>query len=295
MAAAGTQPAAGNGGGINLGGASGSGGGKNGCSKTDFLFVVDSSVSMGQEQTALTAAFPKFISSITGATNIKQFHILVADTDAETRCTKSACAGTPHSTCDNYACNHVYKGCDAAWGAGVIQPTGKGSSDKICPIAGGIRWMDETQPNLSDTFSCVATLGLAGNPSEQPITAMQAAVSPQLEDPGGCNEGFLRDDAILVVTFISDDPNKEDPGQPQDWYDAMVASKGGNAEAIVMLGLIPDGASATPDEATPLAQFHHLFGTRGIKGDVEATDYAPFFDSAIAIINETCDNFVPPS
>jgi hypothetical protein len=138
-------------------------------------------------------------------------------------------------------------------------------------------------------------LGLAGNPSEQPITAMQAAVSPQLEDPGGCNEGFLRDDAILVVTFISDDPNKEDPGQPQAWYDAMVAAKGGNAEAIVMLGLIPDGASATPTKQLHWHNFIDLFGARGIKGDVEATDYAPFFDSAIAIIDETCDNFVPPS
>ena len=250
---------------------------------------------MGQEQTALTAAFPKFISSITNATNIKQFHILVTDTDAETRCTASACAGTPHSTCNNYACNHVYKGCDATRGAGVIQPTGQGSSNTICPIANGLRWMDETQPNLSDTFSCVATLGLAGHPSERPIESMVAAVSPTLEGPGGCNEGFLRDDAILVVTFISDDPNKEDQGTPKEWYDAMVTAKGGNAESIVMLGLIPDGAAATPAKQLHWHQFIELFGKRGIKGDVEAADYAPFFDNAIAIIDETCDNFVPPS
>jgi len=249
---------------------------------------------MQQEQAALTAAFPKFIASIQSATAIKDFHILVTDTDAETRCTATACAGTPHSTCNNYACNNVYTGCDATRGAGVIQPTGQGSSNQICPIADGKRYMDQNQPNLSDTFSCVATLGLAGHPSERPMESMVAAVSPALVDAGGCNEGFLRKDAILVVTFISDDPNKEDQGTAQQWYDAMVTAKNGKPESIVMLGLIPDGAAATPTKQLHWHEFLALWGTRGIKGDVAATDYAPFFDSAIAIIDDTCKNFIPP-
>lgn len=282
-------------GGLVIDGGAGSGAQSgNGCTKTDFLFVVDSSISMQQEQAALTAAFPKFISAIQNATAIESYHIMVVDTDAETRCTAQACAGTPHSTCNSYACNHVYTGCDATRGAGVIEPTGQGSSNQVCPIDGGKRYMDETQTNLSSTFSCVATLGLAGHPSERPMESMVAAVSPALLGSGGCNEGFLRDDAILVVTFISDDPNKEDTGTPQDWYDAMVAAKNGNPEAIVMLGLIPDGASANPSKQLHWHDFLALWGTRGIKGDVAATDYAPFFDSAIAIIDETCNNFVPP-
>lgn len=36
--------------------------------------------------------------------------------DAETRCTAKACAGTPHETCDAYACANVHEGCDARGG-----------------------------------------------------------------------------------------------------------------------------------------------------------------------------------
>jgi hypothetical protein len=249
---------------------------------------------MRPEQVALTAAFPQFIGSILNATTISDFHVMVVDTDAFTRCTASACAGTPHSTCNQYACDNVYTGCDETMGAGVVQPTGQDSSNQICPIDGGKRYMDSQQTNLSDTFSCVATVGLAGHPSERPMEAMVAALSPELNGPGGCNEGFLRDDAILVVTFISDDPNKEDAGTAQDWYDAVVASKNGKPESVVMLGLIPDGASATPTRQLHWHDFVALWGTRGIKGDVAAVDYAPFFDSAIAVISDTCDDFVPP-
>jgi hypothetical protein len=293
---AGGSAASGATGGLQIGGSSGSGGAgaQSGCTKTDFLFVVDSSVSMQQEQAALTAAFPKFIAAIQNATAIAKFHVMVVDTDAQTRCTAQACAGTPHATCNQYACDNVYTGCDATRGAGVIQPTGEGSSNQICPIDGGKRYMDDQQTNLSDTFTCVATLGLAGHPSERPIESMLAAVSPALLAPGGCNEGFLRDDALLVVSFISDDGNKEDSGTPQEWYDALVLAKHGNAEAIVMLGLIPDGAAATPTKQLHWHEFIALWGTRGIKGDVASSDYAPFFDSAIATIDETCDNFVPP-
>ena len=49
------------------------------------------------------------------------------------------------------------------------------------------------------------------------MDAMVAAVSDNLSKPGACNEGFLRDDAVLMVMFISDDPFYEDTGTPQEW------------------------------------------------------------------------------
>ena len=62
------------------------------------------------------------------------------------------------------------------------------------------------------------------------VSAALSACSDAQNGPGGCDEGFLRDDAILVVTFISDDPNKEDTGLPQDWYNAVVTAKKGNPQ-----------------------------------------------------------------
>ena len=281
--------AGGTGGGIQLGDG---GSGKTGCVKTDFLFVVDSSLSMQQEQQSLTAAFPKFIASIQGATKISDFHVMVVDTDAGTRCTATACATTPHSTCNQYACDNVYTGCDAKLGAGVVQPTGQGSSNQICPIDGGKRYMDQDQTDLSKTFTCAATLGLAGWAGERPMEAMVAALSPAMNQTGGCNEGFLRKDAVLVVTFIGDEPLKADSGSPKEWYDAVVAAKDGKPESVVVLALVPPGATST--KQAPWSGFIKLWGLRGLEGDVGAADYAPFFDGAIAIIDKTCNDFVPP-
>lgn len=72
--------------------------------------------------------------------------------------------------------------------------------------------MRPEEPDLQGAFACGARVGTAGNPSERPMNGMTEALSPALNGPGGCNEGFLRDDAILVVTFISDDPKFEDGG-----------------------------------------------------------------------------------
>ena len=71
------------------------------------------------------------------------------------------------------------------------------------------------------------------------MDSLVASVAPGINAAGGCNEGFLRDDALLVVTFISDDPNYEDAGTPQSWYDAVVAAKKGDPKAIVMVGITP--------------------------------------------------------
>ena len=62
------------------------------------------------------------------------------------------------------------------------------------------------------------------------LDAMVEAVSAPLTGPGGCNAGFLRDDAILVVTFISDDEKIEDLNTAQQTHDALVAAKGGDAD-----------------------------------------------------------------
>lgn len=57
-----------------------------------------------------------------------------------------------------------------------------------------------------------------------PMGAMVEAISPELQGVGGCNEGFVRDDAILVVVWRG---NEDEPlpgahpwpssGDPASW------------------------------------------------------------------------------
>jgi hypothetical protein len=54
------------------------------------------------------------------------------------------------------------------------------------------------------------------------------------------------------------------------------------------------GDISTTLDGTHWRAFVELWGDHGIMGTVCAADYAPFFAEAVDIIDNTCDNFVPP-
>lgn len=275
-----------------------------GCRAVDFVFVIDNSVSMENEQAALVEAFPGFIQTIqTTLPEGSDYHIMAVDTDEWGRCdTANPWMGIdPTSeTCNDYINQTVFEECDRTLGAGVVNPAGAYASNMICPLQGGHRYMDASEPDLAGTFSCVAQVGTAGHSSERPMDAMIAALQPGINGAGGCNEGFLRNDALLVVTFMSDDPNYEDALEPQAWYDAVVQAKLGDPSAIVMLGLTPawDGCQDGngPPKGAHWAELIAMFGDRGLHGNVCSTaqDYVDFFQMAVSTIDQACNEYVPP-
>ncbi|HFE45285.1 MAG TPA: hypothetical protein ENJ18_07285 [Nannocystis exedens] len=259
-----------------------------GCKKVDFLFVIDNSVSMQGEQAALKAAFPAFIETIQQTLPTSDYHIMVADTDAEGRCSPETCT---HSTCKaakSYACQDIFVECDTIRGAGVNHPAGEAASNMPCEFFGGNRYLLSDDPKLVDNFSCAASVGLAGHPKERPMDGIVEALSPALNDAGGCNEGFLRDDAILVVTFLSDDPKVEDVNTAVETYDAVVAAKGGDEDRIVMLGLIPQPDMGCGNGGAHWSEMVGFFGERGIEGAICSEDYNAFFQDAVSTILDTC-------
>ena len=157
---------------------------------------------------------------------------MVVDTDAETRCTHDACHDdTPSNkvqelcldAAGGYACEADFTGCDRKLGAGVVHPAGADASNQPCPVAGGKRWLDHTDADVAGSFACMARVGTAGDDAERPMDAMREALGYQATH---CNSGFLRDDAILVVTFISDDACYEDSGTPAAWVRIAAADSG---------------------------------------------------------------------
>ncbi|MFY0536731.1 hypothetical protein [Nannocystis pusilla] len=72
-----------------------------GCKKIDFLFVVDNSGSMADEQANLIASFPGFIDTITNTLSAKDYHIMAVSTDngmntgLSSTCTNGTCNCTP--------------------------------------------------------------------------------------------------------------------------------------------------------------------------------------------------------
>lgn len=290
-------------GGLSIGGASGAGTGgssSSGCEKIDFLFVVDNSVSMENEQSQLVAAFPGFISAIQNTVNAgSDYHIMVADTDEWGRCnTANPWTGIDpgSSTCNSYIKNTVFQECDRTMGAGVVNPAGGFASNKVCGMPLPRRYLQQGDPDPSGAFACAAQVGTAGHSSERPMDSIVAAMAAGINGPGGCNEGFLRDDALLVITFISDDPNYEDAGDAQSWYDAVVAAKKGNPDAVTVVGFTPAFAGCgggSNIKGAHWAEFVAKF-KYNVHASVCAGDYVNTFTQAVTVIDESCDAFVPP-
>ncbi len=241
------------------------------CTVVDLLFVIDNSGSMLDEQEQLIASFDGFVAGIQEYLDeANDYHIGVVTTDA-------------------YALN---PGPCRSLGALVTE-----SAAGVCgPWAAGnyISLADD----LASSFTCAGHVGDQGNGDEHQIEAALRAISSELGEPGACNEGFIRDDALLVLVVITDEDDKETPagsgsaGDPDDWFADIVARKGveTNVVTLALTGVSPLSECAI--EAHRIEQFVDNF-TYGRIGDVCATDYAPFFEASLEIIQEACVNFTP--
>lgn len=246
----------------------------------DFLFVIDNSTSMIDNQINLTRSVPEFISVLEGAVDIESMNIGVVTTD------EFKDNGPP---------------CAKRLGALVTRTREGffGPFNECAPYSSGLSFMTG-EDDLDEKFTCAAVPGSTGSPWELPMNSMLHAIRPEMTAPGACNEGFLRDDAMLVVTVITDedeDPTApwwmKDIGDPQSWYDEVVALKG-EPERVVVLGLLsippPNQCRSQDGNSRMISEFIGLFGPRGHIGDVCADSYGEFFEDAVGVIDFACDN-----
>jgi hypothetical protein len=261
-----------------------------GCGAVDFLFVIDNSLSMSDEQDNLVQSFGGFMQVVQSTLDARDYHIMAVDTD-DRGIGIGGIIGGPFASPSS---------CNGVFGAGRNQS----ASGLDCGITDDATFMTQAQSDLPAAFECAARVGTFGDVLEQPMTAMLSAVTPALNGAGGCNEGFLRDDAILVVTFITDEDDTRSPGDPTEWHTRLVEAKGGDESAVVVLGLVGDSNLSAPLEGGPcilpdaspaprLQEF--VLGLKhGSLGSVCAEDYSLFLAQAAAEIKQSCDSFTPP-
>jgi hypothetical protein len=261
--------------------------GERGCSRIDFLFVIDNSISMVFAQNKLRDSFPAFMAVVQNNVTATDYHIMVVDTDSW-----DGLVGDPSDDCRE------------ALGAGRRADF----TGQDCGLPDGRRYITSSEPNLTQTFACLANVGAFGDPNEQPIDAMLQALSPAQNATGGCNTGFLRRDAILVVTLITNQDDESSIGAgataPETWQENLLALKGGDPGALVLLSFVADNNLDPPlpggpctflDLGTSGAPRLQRF-TRGLERNslvsVCANDYAPFFESVVGSIGSACEAFV---
>jgi hypothetical protein len=259
-----------------------------GCDKVDFLYVVDNSASMVDKQENLARSFLGFSNIVSTTLGTNDHHVMVIDTDANN-------------------VGDTLNGYDSSGGDTCVGKLGAGrrigGEGEDCGIDGDQRFLLDEQEDLAGTFACLARVGIFGNVEELAMDAMLRATGAVVDNVDECNSGFLRDDAVLVITLITDEEDEQSRGDPEFWKRMLVRVKGGNEAGVVMLGLIADnhipgglpGGPCDEFSGSPsprLESFVRSFELGAI-GSVCAPDYSVFFADAVSTIDTACDEFVP--
>jgi len=265
--------------------------------KIDFLFIISADGTMKPKQERLLASFPGFMAAIEAQLPDFDVHILSGDSDGGWQlkncslCTEDCDPGGVPPLC-----GAVLDPCDKKLGAGVTFPVGEGASNRRCKLASGKRYIDSTEPDRAEAFQCIAQVGIGGG------TLAAEAMVKALDGPGYCNDGFLRDDALLVVTLIQDTYDQFSAGTVDSWIAALRAAKGGDDDAFALLVLTTDidigyQQLCWPNEYDPQKNPLRLLAEgveHGFVGSICAETYEPFFAETVATLVDLCDNFVAP-
>ena len=273
--------------------------------KIDFLFVVSAQGTMKDFQERLITSFPGFMDAIKEQLADFDIHILVADPDGGWKIGNCAVCT---EDCDPQGmppyCGAELTPCDKKIGAGVTFPSGTAASNRRCKLDGGQRYITSSQQDKDEAFACIAQVGTGGAGATG--QAMAAALQPEINNPNdayACNGGFLRTDALLVVTIIQDTYDSDSLGTVDDWITALRTAKNGDDDAFMVLVLTTDVDLGYMQHCLPNEYNPNPNRLRTLADDVEhgfvgsicmPEDYGDWFKERVTYLVDLCDDFVPP-
>jgi hypothetical protein len=168
----------------------------------DVLFMIDDSSSMAPLQNKLTASFPVFMRVFEGLPGgLPNIHIGVVSSSMGAGRSPDIAHCPPGGDRGVFRSAPVGATCD------------KGSLNPGQHFISSVNGMTNFSGDLSDAFSCIATLGDGGCGFEHQLASVLRALGADGQPPPSENAGFLRDDAYLLVVLIT---NEDDCSAPPD-------------------------------------------------------------------------------
>jgi hypothetical protein len=246
----------------------------------------------------IAEALPGMIAALDEAFAAYDLHVLVVDGSdrwGSKACTIDKCSltdGCPLIDEPNYPCDVVHEfeelpECESAGGAGVIFPAGKGATNAPCNFVGERRFFTREEPDFAATFLCAATTGSSGDFDGIGWDVAQA-VSDKLNLPGGCNEGFLREDAHLLIVTLSAAVGGG-AYNPLSWSGVVLDAKDGEQGAVSVISFVNDvyvpGYCAQPNRASDMYEFTKYFDHHkllGVCGEELVEPFAAAVDEVAA-------------
>ena len=207
----------------------------------DILFVIDNSGSMADEQQNLVNNFDAFVNIITQ--NNLDYRIAVVSTDltsAQPQGTQFELGGlqsfeidvnSPLRTVDNNNRENCM--------------TIVGTEHGCFRSSRAERWIDSANDSpdaVRSVFASTALVGTCGSGSERGTTAMVVALENTMA--GRCNNGFLREEANLVVIVVTDEDDDR-PQTPNTILSRLSSVKPIERIRFALIGAIVDGSPST--------------------------------------------------
>lgn len=120
-------------------------------------------------------------------------------------------------------------------------------------------------------LGCLLTPTIPFDPetaNSRPMDALIEALSPKANGPGGCNEGFFRPGAPLLVLLATDIDDTSSVQDPNFWVFSLITLQEGNNDNVVVAGFVPTGAA---DRTCGLAPADRLLEFAGLFPHSEIT------------------------
>lgn len=262
--------------------------------KIDVLFLISSYWTMLQAQDQLVAAFPVFIDMIQNQFSEFDVHLMVVD--SEEKWSVKYCDEQCPDPCDgapDYPCGAQPTICDSKMGAGAVYNVGPDTENVPC-LPEGPRYITADTPDIPGTFECLARVGTSGY--NMMGDALVAAMGTNINEPGGCNEGFLRDDALLMLVIIGPEDSTLGPGSSQgtwqEWRQKVVEAKHDNLSAIVVFGIV-SGSGCPANDNSRLCSLVQSFPQGTLEHFDTINDYGQAFGEAAELAIDACSLYVP--
>ena len=217
-----------------------------GRTRVDLLFVVDNSGSMFQEQAAMAEYLGAMIRELVDppdadgdtrpdALPVEDLHVGVVSTDVGTM-------GYTVSTCRNrdvgddgcllHLPSPLVGGCESSYPSFLARDPSNA--------------LTYDPERLAADFACIGTLGTNGCGWEQQLESLRRAVMEN-QQPGRCNEGFLRPDSVLTIVLVTDENDGSvSPAHPE-FFDQSRTDLGHLGSVRTLLH---------PEMLTPVEWFH---------------------------------------
>ncbi|MBC8073892.1 MAG: VWA domain-containing protein [Deltaproteobacteria bacterium] len=176
----------------------------------DILFVVDNSGSMGGEQATLARSFRSFVEVLEAQQVGANYRIGVTTTAGD---------GLLRAT----SCRERLNDFLFEWTFGTLDERQRGCLDHcaIESLALADPWVEKSEGTtnlppgiaIADALQCVGPPGINGPGFERPLEGMYQVITND-------TAGFLRDDALLAVIFLTDEADCSATIENQSWLQA---------------------------------------------------------------------------